>query len=324
MGVVGLLLWFSKQKKPAPVPPPPVTSTSASASPPAPTFTSLPFVYDCSKFGVEPAKLCESLPPAEQKLLEAARSFGVTGAGCAYTLGAPRRAQAQAALRVVGSAARVAASASWRRALLQNAVLRIEACSKPSGEKLDAPLALGDKHRAGPAAWRLTAEELAALPSADEQLRPWLGDPQSWLRAERPVSRFHELSVGHTFSFQAVGRGDDSAYIARAVLLDAENHVRVSSLVTRVLLRRATANDIYFCFGEIDASSQSCGAARALQPIGEAEASRLLAEAVGPGCPNCHRNGVRNSGVFGPELGVALDAAAQPRAASRLAALLGW
>jgi len=309
---------FSRSAKPSAV----IASASAAASASAPPASSVPrqpsifteFSFDCS--GLAPAEdACPGASPLAAKLVESSLWTIVNVKPCADALKAGRAAAAAQALGAAQALAHQKLPA-LERALLQNAALRLLACSVNVEKE---PLRSELRHNAQRLvhALALSAAEIAALPSSANQLA-WLGDGNAW-QVGTLRTHLHESADGYVSTLERAEHGPEFASIYRLILVDDHGELHATDVVSKLLLRRPTEAPGHFrvCVATLDPASAHCNTA-ALRPVSPALQSEAIERGDGtPACHQCHVQNHFNTLRFGPNTGlgpdtVTLDQAREP------------
>jgi hypothetical protein len=260
---------------------------------------------DCSGFPQIPSATCTGLAPAAEKLLASANWLWVSGGKtCAGGLEGDQAATAARALREAQGLASKKLP-PLERALLQNAALKLLSCGAGAEPKARAEIVRNAKPLLK--ALALSPEEIQNLPSTTPELTAWLGDANAWQRGT-VRSHLHEASDGFAATVQRVKHADDYASIARLILVDTRGELHVTDVISKVMLRRGTADNLRACIATLDANSAHCGTAQ-LRPVPEEAAQLAIQQKPGaPPCRACHFAGHANTPVFGPTAGIAPDA----------------
>jgi hypothetical protein len=324
VGLVGALVYVAGRSsdRTPPVVSAPSASATATTPPSAPPAPPPPkFVFDCQSFGSVERPACGKPPDAGRELVEASRWPGVTAAHCGP--GLQGEEAAKRAERAVARARTLDPKplSALERALLQNAALKLLACSDVITPKKRAEtVATGARGLIEKLA--LAPDEIAALPGSTPQLRAWLGDPAAWLRAGPGTTRVHESTDGFARAYQALQKDDTLANVARLALVDSSGAPRIADVVGRVLMRRRVKDEVRVCIVELDLESARCGAPGALSPLPAAAGESALKSPGAPPCTACHHANSTRSGKFGPARGAGIDADDAERVPGELRALL--
>jgi len=264
-----------------------------SAAPPEPE-PNLQTIFDCDGLGAKPPATCGELPEAAREIIEAAHWFEASALRCGLGLTGPRLERATKALNRA-STIKESELAPLARALLQNAALRLLSCSvgaqpPKEGERV------AKSARALVRRLAFSDRDLAALPTAESQLGPWLEQTASWVPATQRQTRIHDISSGYTLAQQPLKRDNDVANVARLIVVDTRGAPRVTDTVSRLQMRRTGASQVRVCIAEID-PGESCKAA--LRPI-EPDIGKTLVGGGrgGASCGTCHIGGRRPRSQF--------------------------